>query len=71
MVNANWYQSVKVRCKIEKARTVFNKIKSFFVSRNLSLKLKIRMVRCYDDILRTYSDEQQISTAATHPARKG
>ena len=47
MVNSNWDQSVKVRCKIEKARTVFNKMKTFFVSRNFSLKLKIRMVRCY------------------------
>ena len=47
MVNSNWDQSVEVRCRIEKARTVFNKMKTFFVSRNLSLKLKIRMVRCY------------------------
>ena len=29
------------------ARTVFNKMKTFIVSRNISLKLKIRMVRCY------------------------
>ena len=47
MVNSNWDQSVEVRSRIEKARTVFNKMKTFFVSRNLSLKLKIRMVRCY------------------------
>ena len=47
MVNSNWDQSVEVRCRIEKARIVFNKMKTFFVSRNLSSKLKIRMVRCY------------------------
>ena len=47
MVNSNWNQSVEVRCRIEKARTVFNKIKTLFVSKNLSLKLKIRMARCY------------------------
>ena len=47
MVNSNWDQSVEVRCRIEKARTIFNKKKTFFVSRNLSLKLKIKMVRCY------------------------
>ena len=47
MVNSNWHQSVEVRYRIEKERTVFNKIKTFFVSRHLSLKLKIRMVRCY------------------------
>ena len=47
MVNSNWDQSVEVKCRIEKARTVFNKIKTFFVSRNVSLKLNIRMVRCY------------------------
>ena len=47
MINANWDQSEEVRCRIEKARTIFNKKKTFFVSKNLSLKLKIRMVRCY------------------------
>ena len=47
MVNSYWDQSVEVRCRMEKANTVFNKMKTFFVSRNLSLKLKIRMVRCY------------------------
>ena len=47
MANSNWDQSLEVKCRIEKARTVFNKMKTFFVSRNLSLKLKIRMVRFY------------------------
>ena len=47
MVNSNWDQSVEVRCRIEKARTVFNKMKTFFVNRNRSLKLKNGMVRCY------------------------
>ena len=37
MVNLNWDQSVEVRCRIEKARTVFNKMKTFFVSRNLTM----------------------------------
>ena len=46
-INSNWDQSVEVRCRIEKARPVFNKMKIFFVSRNLRLKLKIRMVRYY------------------------
>ena len=36
MVNSNWDQSVEIRCRIEKARTVFNKMKTFFVSRNLA-----------------------------------
>ena len=30
MVNLNCDQSVELRCRIEKARTVFNKIKTFF-----------------------------------------
>ena len=47
MVNSNWDQYVEVRNRIKKARTVFNKMKTFFVSRNLSQKLNIRMVRCY------------------------
>ena len=47
MVNLNWDQSEEVRCRIEKGKPIFNKMKTFFVRRNLSLKLKIRMVRCY------------------------
>ena len=35
MVNSNWDQSVQVTCRIKKAKTVFNKMKTFFVSRNL------------------------------------
>ena len=29
MVNSNWDQSVEERCRIQKARTVFNKIKTY------------------------------------------
>ena len=57
-------QSVEVRCRIEKARTVFNKIKTCFVSRNLSLKLKIKMVRCYILPVLLYSVEAWTMTEA-------
>ena len=64
MVNLNWDQSVEVRCKIEKARTVLNKMKTSFVSRNLSLKLKIRMVRCYIFSVLLYGVEAWTMTEA-------
>lgn len=37
----------EVKCRIESARTTFNKMKSFFCDDNLSLKLRLRMIRCY------------------------
>ena len=36
MVNSNWDKSVEVWCKIEKARTVFNKIKTIFSAETLA-----------------------------------
>ena len=63
IVNANWDQSVEVRCRIEKARTIFNKMKTFFVSRNLRLKLKIRMVRCYILPVLLYVEEWTMTEA--------
>ena len=62
MVNSN--QFVEVRCRMEKARAVFNKMKTFFVSRNLSLKLKIKMVKCYILLVLLYGVEALTMTEA-------
>lgn len=46
-VNSEWDQSMEIRSRIEKARTAFNNMRSLFVSRDLSIKLKIRLAKCY------------------------
>lgn len=46
-VNANWDPSVEIRYRIEKARSIFNKMKTFFVCKDINLQLKIRMIKCY------------------------
>ena len=36
MVNSNWDQTVEVKCRIEKARTVLNKMKTFLSAETLA-----------------------------------
>ena len=36
MVNLYWDQSVEIRCRIEKAKTVFNKMKTFLSAETLA-----------------------------------
>ena len=60
MVNSKQDQPVEVRCRFKNARTVFNKMKTFFVSRNL----KIRMVRCYVLLVLLYGVESWTMTDA-------
>jgi len=41
----NWDQSHEIRCSIERA--VFVKMKNIYCSHQLSMDLRIRMIRCY------------------------
>uniref|UniRef100_A0A2S2QJX2 Uncharacterized transposon-derived protein F52C9.6 n=1 Tax=Sipha flava TaxID=143950 RepID=A0A2S2QJX2_9HEMI len=43
----NWDHSHEIKCRIEKARVAFIKMKNIFCSYQLSINLRIRMVRCY------------------------
>lgn len=46
-VTAEWMQSTEIRARIEQARAAFNNMKRLFTSKDLSLPLKIRLVKCY------------------------
>jgi hypothetical protein len=43
----NWDHSHEIKCRIEKTRVAFMKMKNLFCSHQLSINLRIRMVRCY------------------------
>ena len=47
LVNSQWDQSMEIKSRIEKARTAFNNMRALFVSRDISLKSKIRLAKCY------------------------
>ena len=38
---------IEIKCRIEAARTAFNKMRGFFCNDNLSLKLRQRLIKCY------------------------
>ncbi|KAI5718027.1 hypothetical protein M8J77_015079 [Diaphorina citri] len=46
-LNEDWEPSRDIKCRIEQARTTFSKMHALFKSHNLSMDLKVRMVRCY------------------------
>lgn len=47
ILNGNWETKRERRSRIEVASRAFNRMKKFFVRGELSLNLKLRMVRCY------------------------
>lgn len=47
IINEQWVSAQEIKCHIEKARTVFNKMSAIFKTHNLSLKTKLRHLRCY------------------------
>lgn len=63
-VNAKWDQSTEIRSRIEKARASFNSMRSMFTSRDLSLSLKIRLVKCYVFSVLLYGAEAWTLTEA-------
>ncbi|CAG9835438.1 unnamed protein product [Diabrotica balteata] len=46
-VNSNWDQAKEIRIRVEKARASFTSMKQIFTSNNLTLPLKIRVLKCY------------------------
>lgn len=46
MRNGKWKNTKEIKCLIGKARTIFKKMNPFFKSHNLSLKTKMRHIRC-------------------------
>lgn len=46
-INQQWDHSVEIKCRIERARAAFIQMKKIFTSPDLTLQLKIRILRCY------------------------
>lgn len=47
IINENWDNTQEIKCRIEKARAIFNKMSALFKNHNLTLATKIRFLRCY------------------------
>ncbi|KAL1458712.1 hypothetical protein WDU94_008838 [Cyamophila willieti] len=47
IINENWDNSQEIKCRIEKARAVFNRMRSAFTNHHLTLHTKVRLLRCY------------------------
>lgn len=46
-INDNWYQSSEIRIRIERAQVSFITMKKTLCNHNLTLSLRLGMVRCY------------------------
>jgi len=44
VINEQWDNTEKIKCRIGKARNVFNSMSASFKSHNLSLHIKIRLL---------------------------
>ncbi|CAG9837802.1 unnamed protein product, partial [Diabrotica balteata] len=46
-INEDNDSSAEFKIRIEKARSIFTKMKTVFCGRDLSLEMKLRLIRCY------------------------
>lgn len=46
-INNDWDMSKEIKQRIEKARSVFYRMKKVLCSRNINIELKLRLTRCY------------------------
>ena len=46
IMNNQWNHSQEIRCQIEKSRAVFNRMANVLKSHDLSMDIKIRLLRC-------------------------
>jgi hypothetical protein len=65
MVNERWDHSQEIKCRIEQARGVFIKMQDILTNKDLSLDLKMRIVRCYVFPVLLYGMEAWTLTNAT------
>jgi hypothetical protein len=65
VINDQWDNTEEIKCRIGKSRNVFNSISASFKSHNLSLQLKIRLLRCYVFSTLLYGAETWTLTKAT------
>jgi len=64
-VNAKWHQPSEIRSRVEMARAAWHNMKKLFTSKDTSLQLKLRLVRCYIFSVLFYGVEAWTTTEAT------
>ncbi|CAG9837704.1 unnamed protein product, partial [Diabrotica balteata] len=47
IINESWDNTQEIKCRIGKAKSAFFTMSSVFKSHNLTLKTKIRLLKCY------------------------
>uniref|UniRef100_A0A8D8SH15 Craniofacial development protein 2 n=1 Tax=Cacopsylla melanoneura TaxID=428564 RepID=A0A8D8SH15_9HEMI len=47
IINEDWQNSQEIKSRIGKAKSTFNRMSTFFKTHNLSLDIKVRLLRCY------------------------
>lgn len=65
VLNNQWDHSQEIKSRIEKARTTFIQMSKLFKTHNLSLELKLRLLRCYVFSVLLYGVESWTLTEAT------
>lgn len=63
-VNAQWDMSLEIRCRVEQARCSFQRIQKVLTSRDLTMDLRIRLLRCYVFSILLYGVEAWTLTEA-------
>ncbi|KAL1447598.1 hypothetical protein WDU94_009869 [Cyamophila willieti] len=64
-VNEDWDHSREIKIRIEKARSVYNRMKKVFRSHDLTMDTKVRLLRCYVFSVLFYGVEAWTLTEAT------
>lgn len=64
-INEHWDHSVKIKCRIEKARAAFNKLGPILKEHHLNIEMKMRLVRCYVFAVPLYGVESWTLTEAS------
>lgn len=64
-INDQWDHGLEIRCRIEKARNAFVKMSKLLKSRELNLKTRIRLLRCYVFSVLLYGVESWTVTEAS------
>ena len=65
IINEAWDNSQEIKCRIGKARSVFNSMGSIFKNHDLTMDTKMRLLRCYVFSVLFYGAETWTLTKAT------
>ncbi|CAG9826217.1 unnamed protein product, partial [Diabrotica balteata] len=64
-INGKTLEQVEIKVLIERARTIFNKMRKVLCARELKIDLRVRLARCYIFSILLYGIEAWILNAST------